>query len=396
MKKIRYFILAILLLFSILGCSKQQSSETDMTSADMVAVIEKSQSKIPTLKQITVEDADFATWLSDYYCVQTEKVENGTICYADGVEASEIAVLLMVDEKDCKVAEERLNEYIQSRASVFEGYAPQQAAMAKKGIVVANGRYIALMICPQPQTAREVFLDCFGKTAENIESGSSTDGGHNKKDKTGIGKKSTLVSDSETEEMSEDVREDDFYNEEAVLQAWESGDDSSLSDRNRSILDAAKNIIESEIDNNMSDYEKELAIHDFITNWSRFDYSVFGRSSAEGFEDGSDTPYGVLIEQSAMCHGYSATFQLFMDMLNIECMTVFGVPDGNGMEHSWNMVKLDGEWYCVDCAWDDPIGGSPEHTYFNVTSDYLRSGSIHRWDEASVPEATGIAYAYGK
>jgi len=31
-----------------------------------------------------------------------------------------------------------------------------------------------------------------------------------------------------------------------------------------------------------------------------------------------------------------------------------------------------------------------------VTSDYLRSGSIHRWDEASVPEAEGTAYAYGK
>lgn len=115
----------------------------------------------------------------------------------------------------------------------------------------------------------------------------------------------------------------------------------------------------------------------------------------ENSYDGSDTPYGVLIDRSAMCRGYSSTFQLFMDMLDIECMTVFGTPGGNGVEHSWNMVKLDGEWYCVDCAWDDPIGGSSCHTYFNVTSDDFRSGSIHRWDESSVPEATGTAYAYG-
>ena len=185
------------------------------------------------------------------------------------------------------------------------------------------------------------------------------------------------------------------YDAEAVLQAYRSGDSSALSEMNRSILDAAKGVIASEISDDMSDYEKELAIHDFITGWSRFDYSVFGRSASDGFTDGSDTPYGVLIDQSAMCHGYSSTFQLFMDMLDIECMTVFGIPSSNGVEHSWNMVKLDGEWYCVDCAWDDPIGGSPCHTYFNVTSDYLRRGSIHRWDETSVPEATGTAYSYG-
>lgn len=394
MKRTRYTILAILLLFSLVGCSKQQSSKTDMTPADIVESIVKSQSEIPALEQITVEDESFDTWISDYYSVQTEKVENGAICYADGVEASEIAVLLMVDEKDCKVVKEKLNEYIQSRVSVFEGYAPQQAAMIKEGIVVVNGRYIALIICPDPQTAKEVFLDCFDKTMESIES--SRNGKDNAKDKTSTGKESALASGSETKEMPEAAEEGEIYNEDTILQAWKSGDDSSLSEMNRSILNAAKDVIESEIDDSMSDYEKELAIHDFITSWSRFDYSVFGRSSKDGFTDGSDTPYGVLIDQSAMCHGYSSTFQLFMDMLDIECITVFGIPDGNGVEHSWNMVKLDGEWYCVDCAWDDPIGGNTEHTYFNVTSDYLRSGSIHRWEEASVPEATGTAYAYGK
>lgn len=100
------------------------------------------------------------------------------------------------------------------------------------------------------------------------------------------------------------------------------------------------------IDDGMSDYEKELAIHDYITGWSRFDYSVFGRSVSEEVGEGSDTPYGVLINQSAMCRGYSSTFQLFMDMLDIECITVYGTP---GI----------------------------------------------RWDVTSVPEARGTEYAYG-
>ena len=354
MKKLFCFFFTLSLLFSLVGCSQRQTSETWMTPDDIAKAIMSSQQELPALMRITPQDTDFTAWLSDYYLLQEEQVEDGVICYADSVKASEFAVLLMRDEKDGKEAEEALREYIKNRAGVFEGYAPQEAAMVKEGIVIVNGRYIAMMICPEPQTAKKAFLDCFGKKAEGA------------------------------------------YDEEAVLQAWRSGDDSSLSETNRSILQAAKKVIESGIDDNMSDYEKELAIHDFITGWSSFDSSVFGRSSADGFAEGSDTPYGVLIDQSAMCHGYSSTFQLFMDMLGIECKTVFGIPGSNGVEHSWNMVKLDGEWYCVDCAWDDPIGGSPDHTYFNVTSDYLRSGSIHRWDEASVPEATGTAYAYGQ
>lgn len=388
MKKILYLILTLLLIFSIAGCSGQQTSETDMSLDDMIGVIQLSQQELPELTHITHEDVDFTTWLSDYYFMQPEQVADGVICYADGVEASEIAVLVMADEKNYKEAEEALKEYIQNRAGVFEGYAPQQAAMVKAGIVVVNGRYIALLICPEPQTAEKAFLGCFGENAES--SGASEENGRSDtKESVAV----TASSEAEKPDLSAEM--ENSYDAEAVLQAYRSGDSSALSDMNRSILDAAKDVIASEISDDMSNYEKELAIHDFITGWSRFDYSVFGRSASDGFTDGSDTPYGVLIDQSAMCHGYSSTFQLFMDMLDIECMTVFGIPSSNGVEHSWNMVKLDGEWYCVDCAWDDPIGGSPCHTYFNVTSDYLRRGSIHRWDETSVPEATGTAYSYG-
>ena len=389
MKKILCLTFLFLLLFSLAGCSGQQELETDMTVTDIAAAIQQSQQELPELSQITSEDTDFTTWLSDYYLLQTEQVSDGVICYADGVEASEIAVLLLNDEKNCKAAQETLSEYIQNRAGVFEGYAPQQAAMAKEGIVASNGRYIALLICPQPQLAKETFLECFGKATGS--GGNSTE---NEMNKTNMNENVTQAPSSETEEPVESAGMENSYNAEAVLEAYRSGDDSSLSETGRSILKAAKDVIGSEINDDMSDYEKELAIHDYITEWSRFDYSVFGRSGSDGFTDGSNTPYGVLIDRSAMCHGYSSTFQLLMDMLDIECMTVFGIPGSNGVEHSWNMVKLDGEWYQVDCAWDDPIGGSPGHTYFNVTSDYLRSGSIHRWDESSVPEATGTIYAY--
>lgn len=102
MKKILYLILTLLLIFSIAGCSGQQTSQTDMSLDDMIGVIQLSQQELPELTNITPEDVDFTTWLSDYYFMQSEQVVDGVICYADGVEASEIAVLVWQTKRIAK------------------------------------------------------------------------------------------------------------------------------------------------------------------------------------------------------------------------------------------------------------------------------------------------------
>ena len=71
---------------------------------------------------------------------------------------------------------------------------------------------------------------------------------------------------------------------------------------------------------------------------------------------------------------------------------------GGTDEHAWNLVELDGEWYCVDVTWDDPISNSPvsermAHRYFNVTSEFLRQND-HQWDETQAVEAAGTAWAW--
>lgn len=382
MKKIQIAVITVIIIIMILGVCffvsqiKKQSVETDMTPNEMVTAIIESQSELPELNKITLEDEEFTNYLTDYYLLESELIENGAIYYADGVEASEIAILILRDEKDSQTVKTTLTDYIQNRANIFAGYAPEQSAMVKKSEIIVNGKYIALLICKDTDTAKTAFLNCFEENKKSSSVSTST----SQSDKT------NKIDDSN--EMNSN------YDSDGILQAWKTGNTSSLSKTDLEILEVAKKVISQEIKDNMSDYEKELAIHDWITNWSSFDYSVFGRSGND-FKDGSDTPYGVLIAKEAMCHGYSSTFKLFMDMLDIECITVFGTPNSNGVEHSWNMVKLDGEWYCVDVAWDDPIGGSPTHTYFNVTSKYLRNSGIHNWNNSNVPEATATTYAFG-
>lgn len=376
MKKKQFFIGIIIVAVIVLGglfllkLTNRTSTETDMTPSEIAASIIESQPEIKELLSLTKSDEEFHSYLTDYYMIDSSLIEDGVILYADGVDANEIAVFVLKDKKDANTIKEKLTKYIENRAKVFEGYAPVQAAMVKKGEIVINGNYLVLLICEDTKKAKDAFLNCF---KEGKKGSSLVD----------------FITGKDNDHSNKSISK---YDSDSLLNAWKSGDTSSLSETDKEILNKAKAVIQEKTNDNMSDYEKELAIHDFITSWSSFDYSVFARS--ENIKEGSDTPYGVLINREAMCHGYSSTFKLFMDMLDIESIIVYGIPNSNGVEHSWNLVKLDGEWYGVDVAWDDPIGGSPTHTYFNVTSKYLRNSGIHSWDESKVPEATGTKYSY--
>lgn len=361
MRKLLCCAAALLFLVSLTACTRPQAVETGSTPLEIAQTVMDSQTDLPKFYYLTPEDEEFSNYLSGYYQIHEGQVEDGVICYAAGAEASEIAVLRMADEAAAGTAGEALLRYIENRTGDFVGYAPQQAALAGQGTVEVSGRYAALLICPEPESARSAFLGCFGETGKT--EGAQPAGG------------------------------EDAYDPDAVLSAWKSGDDSPLSERNRGILQAAASVIGREITDGMSEYEKELAIHDWMTGWSSFDMSAFSHAPGSGGSD-SDNPYGVLLGRTGNCWGYASTFQLLMNMLDIECITVFGTPGGSGVEHAWNMVRLDGDWYCVDTAWDDPIGGAPGHRYFNVTSEFLRGSGIHRWDETAVPEATGTLYGY--
>lgn len=349
----------MMLVLAAASCLARKPGEPSVSPRVMAERIVSEHGGSLPISVLTPEDGDFARFVVDYYQLDSAEVLDGAICYADGAEAFEVAVLAFSDEAAAKKSTHALSSYKDSRAQVFDGYAPAQAALVRDGIVDGCGRYVALLICPSAQDARTLFRNCFlPEPGGNSAHAQQTVSG---------------------------------YDEKAVLAAWKSGDRSSLDSKNRRILDGAADAISRIVRDDMSDAEKERAVHDWMTDWATFDSSVFGRN-AEIRKD-SDTPFGFFVEKRAMCHGYSSTFQLFMDMLGIECLTVFGLPGGNGMRHSWNQVRLDGEWYCVDVAWDDPIGGRPTHQFLNVTSRILRNSGIHRWDESSVPEACGTKHA---
>ena len=187
------------------------------------------------------------------------------------------------------------------------------------------------------------------------------------------------------------------YDRQRLLSAWEEGG-TGLADRDQVILQSCRDLLGEIITEEMSDYEKELAVHDWMIAWAEYDQAALSSLPGAQPTPDSDNPYGFFTGRAAICTGYTSTFQLLMDLLDIECVTVEGTAYNGTEDHAWNMVRLAGDWYCVDVTWDDPVSSTPvspaaAHMYFNVTSDFMRQFG-HQWDEEGVPAAEAGAWAW--
>ena len=188
------------------------------------------------------------------------------------------------------------------------------------------------------------------------------------------------------------------YSESRLLSAWAAGSWSGLAAEDQAILDVCQDVISNVVPAGGSDYDRELAVHDWMIAHGRYDNNTLSQLPDFQENPNNDNPYGFLVDGVGICLGYTRTFQLFMDLLGIECITVEGTAYNYTADHAWNQVRLDGEWYCVDVTWDDPttsgtVSERNAHRFFNVTSEHMRNTN-HQWDEVSVPEATGTAYAW--
>ena len=120
----------------------------------------------------------------------------------------------------------------------------------------------------------------------------------------------------------------------------------------------------SRINAGMTEYECELALHDWLVGRTSYDTSV---SESTDASHPAFSAYGALVNKSAVCEGYSRAMQLMLNSIGIDCSLVIGVSGGG--PHMWNIVKIDGEWYHLDATWNDPVTPvRTGHTYFNLTT----------------------------
>ncbi len=136
-----------------------------------------------------------------------------------------------------------------------------------------------------------------------------------------------------------------------------------------------KEVVDSIIEDGMTDSQKELAIHDYIINNTRYDFTNYVNGT---LKDEEFTDYGALIDHSAVCSGYAKAFYKMCTLAGLECYIVRGY--GDNVLHTWNIVKIDGRYCHVDTTWDDPVGATDTLTYdyFNLTDEQISKD--HTWN----------------
>lgn len=139
------------------------------------------------------------------------------------------------------------------------------------------------------------------------------------------------------------------------------------------------------IDSSMNSHKKERAIHDYIVKNVEYDTSL-ERYSA----------YNALSEGKTVCQGYALLAYKMLTEAGMESKIIAGSA-GSGSDsegHAWNLVKLDGKWYRLDCTWDDPIPdikGRVLYDYYNLTDNQISQD--HNWDTSAYPAAVTV-YKY--
>lgn len=128
-----------------------------------------------------------------------------------------------------------------------------------------------------------------------------------------------------------------------------------------------KQIIDNYTNNEMTDYEKILALHDYIVNSTKYDINKAKNGST--LYDSSRIQ-GVIFDHYAICSGYSDTMSVILNKLNIPNFRI------SSTNHVWNAVYLNNQWLHLDLTWDDPVSLSGidtlSHNYFLIDNIKLK------------------------
>ena len=133
------------------------------------------------------------------------------------------------------------------------------------------------------------------------------------------------------------------------------------------------NEILAKVDPKTSDWEKVAFIHDYLALHYDYDHRVYSDDEDVKAQAVYDA-YRMLKEGIGVCQAYSLLTRYLLKKLGIECECV----SCNGLNHEWNIVKIDGSWYHMDVTWDDRddkgFYGQVSHEYFLASDSYFDAG----------------------
>ena len=119
-----------------------------------------------------------------------------------------------------------------------------------------------------------------------------------------------------------------------------------------------------------TDFAKALKLHDWIVK-----NVSYGMSKTY-----SDFAVGALANRSSVCAGYAQCYQFLLSQVGVQ--STYIAANTTKEPHAWNLVKIDGHYFHVDCTWDRGLGINPNinHTYFMLNDEEFNADGAHTED----------------
>lgn len=163
---------------------------------------------------------------------------------------------------------------------------------------------------------------------------------------------------------------------------------SKLNLEEKQVFTALNNVVNQIKRTAYTEYERELAIHDYIVSTY-----AYGPYDTDDVPQRAHSIVGFVSDKEGICEAYANTFQLMCRLAGIESQIVTG--EINGVGHMWNIVNIDGDYYHVDVTSDDPYPDDKNrkrYNFFNVTDETL--SATHTWNKEDYPSCTSELYNY--
>ena len=145
-------------------------------------------------------------------------------------------------------------------------------------------------------------------------------------------------------------------------------------------------IMKEILNDNMTDREKIIAIHNYIVETTTYDTEYID-ANLEDVDNPSHKAIGPLYYHKALCGGYTDAMALFLNKLKIPNYRI------SSESHIWNYVYLDNNWYHIDLTWDDPITDDGSNlvldNFLLITTEQLENyhTGYHNYDKSVYIEA---------
>lgn len=142
-----------------------------------------------------------------------------------------------------------------------------------------------------------------------------------------------------------------------------------IPEKKEQVEKAVDNII-SGVDESWSDIYKCRYLHDMVCQYVEYDMDE------ENDDLNLRTVYGALIDNKAVCDGYTTAYNYLLSKVGIEAHYIQSLK----MLHAWSLVRIGNNYYHVDTTYDDPSYdtlGNVKHDYCIVSDTQLKADGVH-------------------